>query len=148
MTHMETSWKLIPFTFSLNLRDTLVKLMDTCPNACEKSREYFEFCTYVVAHHLPSKSQKEAQEANVPEKHAKVVIRGTIMMAFLAQQHGMSDIGKLLLDIAFSTNNGFALETMKEMERIAVTRGNDLIDMNFILTYAKIEPEDRKYELN
>ena len=144
---MQPSWKLIPFVFSINLRDTLVKLMDTCPSACEKSREYFEFCSYVVAHHLPSKSQKEAQEANVPEKHAKVVIRGTIMMAFLANQHGMNEIGKLLLDIAFSTNNDFALETMKEMEKIAVARGNDPIDMNFLLT-AKIEPEDRKYELN
>jgi hypothetical protein len=144
---MQPSWKLIPFVFSINLRDTLVKLMDTCPSACEKSREYFEFCTYVVAHHLPSKSQKEAQEANVPEKHAKVVIRGTIMMAFLANQHGMNEIGKLLLDIAFSTNNDFALETMKEMEKIAVARGEDPIDMNFLLT-AKIEPEDRKYELN
>ena len=147
MTHMQPSWKLIPFVFSINLRDTLVKLMDTCPNACEKSREYFEFCAYLVAHHLPSKSQKEAQEANVPEKHAKVVIRGTIMMAFLANQHGMNEIGKLLLDIAFSTNNDFALETMKEMEKIAVARGEDPIDMNFLLT-AKIEPEDRKYELN
>jgi len=144
---MQPSWKLIPFVFSINLRDTLVKLMDTCPSACEKSREYFEFCTYLVAHHLPSKSQKEAQEANVPEKHAKVVIRGTIMMAFLANQHGMNEIGKLLLDIAFSTNNDFALETMKEMEKIAVARGEDPIDMNFLLT-AKIEPEDRKYELN
>ena len=144
---MQPSWKLIPFVFSINLRDTLVRLMDTCPSACEKSREYFEFCAYVVAHHLPSKSQKEAQEANVPEKHAKVVIRGTIMMAFLANQHGMNEIGKLLLDIAFSTNNDFALETMKEMERIAVARGNDPIDMNFLLT-ARIEPEDRKYELN
>ena len=144
---MQPSWKLIPFTFSLNLRDTLVKLMDTCPSACEKSREYFEFCTYVVAHHLPNKDNMEAQETMVPEKHAKVVLRGTIMMAFIAQQHGMSDIGKLLLDFAFSTNNDFALETMKEMERIAVTRGDDPIDMNFLLT-AKIEPEDRKYELN
>jgi len=139
MTHMQPSWKLIPFTFSLNLRDTLVKLMDTCPSACEKSREYFEFCTYVVAHHLPNKDNMEAQETMVPEKHAKVVLRGTIMMAFIAQQHGMSDIGKLLLDFAFSTNNDFALETMKEMERIAVTRGDDPIDMNFLLT-AKIEP--------
>ena len=147
MTHMQPSWKLIPFTFSLNLRDTLVKLMDTCPSACEKSREYFEFCTYVVAHHLPNKDNMEAQETMVPEKHAKVVLRGTIMMAFIAQQHGMSDIGKLLLDFAFSTNNDFALETMKEMERIAVARGNDLIDMHFILT-AKVEPEDRKFELN
>jgi len=147
MTHMQPSWKLIPFVFSINLRDTLVKLMDTCPSACEKSREYFEFCTYLVAHHLPSKSQKEAQEANVPEKHAKVVIRGTIMMAFLANEHGMNEIGKLLLDIAFSTNNDFALETMREMEKIAVARGEDPIDMNFLLT-AKIEPEDRKYELN
>jgi len=144
---MQPSWKLIPFTFSLNLRDTLVKLMDTCPSACEKSREYFEFCTYVVAHHLPNKDNMEAQETMVPEKHAKVVLRGTIMMAFIAQQHGMSDIGKLLLDFAFSTNNDFALETMKEMERIAVTRGDDPIDMNFLLT-AKIEPEDRKFELN
>jgi len=144
---MQPSWKLIPFVFSINLRDTLVRLMDTCPNACEKSREYFEFCTYVVAHHLPNKDNKEAQEANVPEKHAKVLLRGTIMMAFLAKQHGMDEIGKLLLDIAFSTNNGFALETMKEMERIAVTRGDDPIDMNFLLT-AKIEPEDRKFELN
>ena len=147
MTHMQPSWKLIPFVFSINLRDTLVKLMDTCPSACEKSREYFEFCTYVVAHHLPSKSQKEAQETMVPEKHAKVLLRGTIMMAFLANQHGMNEIGKLLLDIAFSTNNDFALETMKEMEKIAVARGEDPIDMNFLLT-AKIEPEDRKYELN
>jgi len=83
----------------------------------------------------------------VPEKHAKVVIRGTIMMAFLANEHGMNEIGKLLLDIAFSTNNDFALETMREMEKIAVARGEDPIDMNFLLT-AKIEPEDRKYELN
>jgi hypothetical protein len=148
MTHMDPkNWKLIPFVFSHKLRDTLVSLMRTCPSACDKSRQYFSFCAYVVSHYLPSEDHKEAQDGNVPEIHAKVLLRGTIMMAFLAQQHGMDEIGKLLLDIAFSTNNDFALETMKEMEKIAVARGNDPIDMNFLLT-AKIEPEDRKYELN
>ena len=148
MTHMDPkNWKLIPFVFSHNLRQTLTKLMDTCPIACDKSRPYFNFCAHIVAYYLPSQYNKEAQEANVPEIHAKVVLRGTIMMAFLANQHGMEDIGKLLLDIAFSTNNDFALETMKEMEKIAANMGKNEVSMNFILT-AKIEPEDRKFELN
>ena len=148
MTHMDPkNWKLIPFVFSHNLRKTLTKLMETCPSGCDKSRPYFDFCARTVAHYLPSKYNMEAQEANVPEIHAKVVLRGTIMMAFLANQHGMDEIGKLLLDIAFSTNNDFALEVMKEMEKIAVARGNDPIDMHFLLT-AKIEPEDRRFELN
>lgn len=139
MMHMETTTQI----YSRKLLNTLVAMFESCPMV-ESSAHVIFATACEVAYRLIPEGEENTTVVQVPTPAAKVIVRGIIMMSFLSDQMGQSDVKQLLLDIAFQSNDKFALQIMKDMKAIV----DDPSEKFSVRTMLTSEPKDRRFELN
>lgn len=139
MMHMETTQQVL----SRKLLNTLVDMFESCPMA-ESSAKVLFSTACEVAYRLIPEGEENTTVVQVPTPAAKVIVRGIIVMSFLSEQMGQSDVKQLLLDVAFQSNDSFALQVMKDMKAMV----DDPSEPFSIRHLISAEPKDKRFELN
>lgn len=139
MKHMET----VTQVYSRKLLNTLVAMFETCPMV-ESSAQVLFATACEVAYRLIPESEENVTIIQVPTPAAKVIVRGIIVLSFLSEQMGHVDVKQILLDIAFQSNDKFALQIMKDMKKM-VDNPSEPFSVRHLIS---AEPKDNKHELN